>query len=68
MRRSSLLAVLKAHAFGALRRSRTRPGKAKANEGAAKVAIQVLESRGIDFSMVRTKKRPRSDDEEGFQP
>ena len=65
---SSTLAVLKAHAFGALRRSRTRSGKGKASENAAKVAMQVLESRGIDFSVVRPKKRPRSDDDETYQP
>lgn len=42
---SGTLAVIKAQTFGALRRTRARTKKA--SEGAAKVAMDVLESRGI---------------------
>ena len=46
---SSTLAVIKAQAFGALRRTRARPKKA--TEGAAKVALEVLEARGIGLGI-----------------
>src|SRR5262249_2541209 len=42
---SGTLAVIKAQAFGALRRTRARTKKS--SEGAAKVAMDVLEARGI---------------------
>lgn len=42
---SCTVAVIKAQAFGALRRTRTKPKKD--SDGAAKVAINVLEARGI---------------------
>ncbi|KAH7883603.1 hypothetical protein F5I97DRAFT_2041891 [Phlebopus sp. FC_14] len=59
---SGTLAVIKAQAFGALRRTRTRTKKS--SEGAAKVAMEVLEARGIGMGVVTGSKRPRlhSDD------
>lgn len=56
---SGTLAVIKAQAFGALRRTRTRTKKS--SEGAAKVAMEVLEARGIGMGVgVATgSKRPR---------
>ena len=41
--------MIKAQAFGALRRTRARPKKA--TEGAAKVALEVLEARGIGLGI-----------------
>jgi hypothetical protein len=59
---SGTLAVIKAQAFGALRRNRART---KRSSGAAKVAIEALEARGIGMGLV-SHKRPRlhSDDED----
>lgn len=55
---SGTLAVIKAQAFGALRRTRTRTKKT--SEGAAKVAMEVLEARGIGMGVVAAgSKRPR---------
>lgn len=54
---SGTLAVIKAQAFGALRRTRTRTKKS--SEGAAKVAMEVLEARGIGMGVVAGSKRPR---------
>ncbi|KAF5370219.1 hypothetical protein D9615_010062 [Tricholomella constricta] len=62
---SGTLAVIKAQAFGALRRTRTRTKKS--SEGAAKVAMNVLESRGIGIppspSATPSLKRQRLDDD-----
>lgn len=62
---SGTLAVIKAQAFGALRRTRTRTKKS--SEGAAKVAMNVLESRGIGMApspgAAPSLKRPRIDDD-----
>jgi hypothetical protein len=62
---SGTLAVIKAQAFGASWRTRTRTKKASERE-AAKVALDVLEARGIGMgvSMPSGSKRPRhqSDD------
>lgn len=56
---SGTLAVIKAQAFGALRRTRARTKKS--SEGAAKVAMDVLEARGIGMgvSVATGSKRPR---------
>ncbi|KAL6310000.1 hypothetical protein BKA93DRAFT_876490 [Sparassis latifolia] len=43
------LAVIKAQAFGALRRTRTR--SKKSSEGAAKAAVEALEARGIGMGV-----------------
>lgn len=63
---SSTLAVIKAQAFGALRRTRTRPKKA--SEGAAKMAMEVLEARaiGLGIGTGLGVKRPRLHDDEGL--
>lgn len=58
---SCTVAVIKAQAFGALRRTRAR-GK-KSSEGAAKVAMDVLEARGIGIGGPVSSKRPRLDSE-----
>lgn len=55
---SGTLAVIKAQAFGALRRTRTR--NKKGADGAAKVAIEALEARGIGMGVSTGSKRPRS--------
>ncbi|EJD03913.1 uncharacterized protein FOMMEDRAFT_146047 [Fomitiporia mediterranea MF3/22] len=62
---SSTLAVIKAQAFGALRRTRARPKKA--TEGAAKMAMEVLEARGIGLGInsQNASKRPRLSDDDG---
>ncbi|THH34090.1 hypothetical protein EUX98_g79 [Antrodiella citrinella] len=61
------LAVIKAQAFGALRRTRTR--SKKSSEGAAKAAVEALEARGIGMGIGGggATKRPRlhHDDGEG---
>ena len=57
---SCTVAVIKAQAFGALRRTRARTKKT--SEGAAKVAMNVLEARGIGIGA--SSKRPRLQDEE----
>ncbi|KAN0100635.1 hypothetical protein V8E55_000619 [Tylopilus felleus] len=59
---SGTLAVIKAQAFGALRRTRTRTKKT--SEGAAKVAMEVLEARGIGMGVVTGSKRPRLHDDD----
>ncbi|KAG5648005.1 hypothetical protein DXG03_007039 [Asterophora parasitica] len=62
---SGTLAVIKAQAFGALRRTRTRTKKSA--EGASKVVLNVLESRGIGMppspSATPSLKRQRLDDD-----
>ncbi|KAG5652102.1 hypothetical protein H0H81_006322 [Sphagnurus paluster] len=62
---SGTLAVIKAQAFGALRRTRTRTKRS--SEGAAKVAMNVLESRGIGIppspSATPSLKRQRLDED-----
>src|ERR1700722_9383293 len=62
---SGTLAVIKAQAFGALRRTRARTKRS--SEGAAKVALNVLEARGIgmDGGLPTGSKRPRLQDDEG---
>ena len=64
---SSTLAVIKAQAFGALRRTRARPKKS--TEGAAKMAMEVLEARGIGLGLGTgsSHKRPRLHDEDSLQ-
>lgn len=57
---SCTVAVIKAQAFGALRRTRARTKKT--SEGAAKVAMNVLEARGIGIGA--SSKRPRLQDDE----
>jgi len=59
---SGTLAVIKAQAFGALRRTRARTKKS--SEGAAKVAMDVLEARGIGIGVSTGSKRPRLHDDE----
>jgi hypothetical protein len=59
---SGTLAVIKAQAFGALRRTRARTKKS--SEGAAKVAMDVLEARGIGMGVSTGSKRPRLHDDE----
>ncbi|KAJ3512440.1 hypothetical protein NLJ89_g3528 [Agrocybe chaxingu] len=59
---SCTVAVIKAQAFGALRRTRARTKKT--SDGAARVAMDVLEARGIDIGPSTGSKRPRLDDEE----
>ncbi|KDQ63736.1 hypothetical protein JAAARDRAFT_203134 [Jaapia argillacea MUCL 33604] len=63
---SGTLAVIKAQAFGALRRTRARTKKS--SETAAKVAMEVLEARGIGMGInVATgskRQRVHSDDED----
>ncbi|KZT02734.1 uncharacterized protein LAESUDRAFT_729981 [Laetiporus sulphureus 93-53] len=51
------LAVIKAQAFGALRRTRNR--SRKTSEGAAKAAVEALEARGIGMGVAIGSKRPR---------
>ena len=58
----STLAVIKAQAFGALRRTRTR--QKKGSEGAAKAAMEALEARGIGIGMNKSNKRQRLEDDE----
>ncbi|KAL0571816.1 hypothetical protein V5O48_010146 [Marasmius crinis-equi] len=57
---SGTLAVIKAQSFGGLRRSRTRTKRPV--DTAAKVAMDVLESRGIDVQ-VGVKRRRRNEDD-----
>lgn len=59
---SGTLAVIKAQAFGALRRTRARTKKS--SEGAAKVAMDVLEARGIGMGVSTGSKRPRLHDDD----
>lgn len=63
------LAVIKAQAFGALRRTRTRTKKS--SEGAAKAAVEALEARGIGMGITvgSSTKRPRlHHDDDNMQP
>lgn len=62
---SGTLAVIKAQAFGALRRTRTR--QKKTGEGASRVAMEALESRGLGMGLGAGagNKRQRLDDDEG---
>ncbi|KAI0051697.1 hypothetical protein FA95DRAFT_1554225 [Auriscalpium vulgare] len=63
---SGTLAVIKAQAFGALRRTRVR--SKKGGDGASKVAIEALEARGLGMGVSTGSKRQRLDyegDEEG---
>ena len=55
------LAVIKAQAFGALRRTRGR--SKKSSEGAAKAAVEALAARGI--GVANPAKRPRLHDSDG---
>lgn len=59
---SGTLAVIKAQAFGALRRTRARTKKGA--DGAAKVAIEALEARGIGMGVSTGSKRPRLHDDD----
>ncbi|OBZ79324.1 hypothetical protein A0H81_01147 [Grifola frondosa] len=61
----STLAVIKAQAFGALRRTRTR--SRKTSEGAARAAVEALEARGIGMGLRvgNATKRPRLHDSDG---
>jgi hypothetical protein len=59
---SCTVAVIKAQAFGALRRTRARTKKS--TEGAAKVANHVLEARGIGVTPTVGSKRARRDDDD----
>ncbi|KAI0271359.1 hypothetical protein BC834DRAFT_438519 [Gloeopeniophorella convolvens] len=59
---SGTLAVIKAQAFGALRRTRTRAKKGA--DSAAKVAIEALEARGIGMGVSTGSKRARVDYED----
>lgn len=59
---SCTVAVIKAQAFGALRRTRARTKKS--TEGAAKVANHVLEARGIGVAPAVGSKRARRDEED----
>jgi len=55
------LAVIKAQAFGALRRTRTK-GK-RTTESAARAAVEALEARGIEMGITVGSKRPRLHDD-----
>lgn len=59
----STLAVIKAQAFGALRRTRAR--SKRSSEGAAKAAVQALEARGIGIDLGPESKRPKLHHDEG---
>ncbi|KAI0257625.1 hypothetical protein BJV78DRAFT_1272572 [Lactifluus subvellereus] len=59
---SGTLAVIKAQAFGALRRTRSRAKKGA--DSAAKVALEALEARGIGMGVGTGSKRTRIDYEE----
>ena len=56
---SGTLAVIKAQAFGALRRTRSRAKKGA--DSAAKVALEALEARGIGMGVSTGSKRARVD-------
>ncbi|KAI5124651.1 hypothetical protein M0805_004260 [Coniferiporia weirii] len=63
---SSTLAVIKAQAFGALRRTRTRPKKA--TEGGVKMALGALEARAIGLGIASSpNKRPRLNEDDGLR-
>ncbi|KAI9454007.1 hypothetical protein F5148DRAFT_448857 [Russula earlei] len=59
---SGTLAVIKAQAFGALRRTRSRAKKGA--DSAAKVALEALEARGIGMGVSTGSKRTRVDYDE----
>ncbi|KAI0695595.1 hypothetical protein BC835DRAFT_1345742 [Cytidiella melzeri] len=64
---SGTLAVIKAQAFGALRRSRGRTRRS--SEGAAKAAVDALSARGLGLGInlngsINPNKRPRRDNNE----
>ena len=59
---SGTLAVIKAQAFGALRRTRSRAKKGA--DSAAKVALEALEARGIGMGVSTGSKRTRIDYED----
>lgn len=59
---SGTLAVIKAQAFGALRRTRSRAKKGA--DSAAKVALEALEARGIGMGVSTGSKRARVDYED----
>ncbi|THH16995.1 hypothetical protein EW146_g3735 [Bondarzewia mesenterica] len=59
---SGTLAVIKAQAFGALRRTRARSKRGA--DGAAKVAIEALEARGIGMGVSTGSRRPRIHDDD----
>ncbi|THV04923.1 hypothetical protein K435DRAFT_774195 [Dendrothele bispora CBS 962.96] len=61
---SGTLAVIKAQAFGALRRTRVRSKRPA--DGAAKVAMDVLESRGIMGAQAGVKRQRLNDDDDDF--
>jgi hypothetical protein len=61
---SCTVAVIKAQAFGALRRTRARTKKS--SEGAAKVAMDVLEARGIGIGVPPGGKRQRIVDDDSL--
>lgn len=66
---SGTLAVIKAQAFGALRRTRTR--QKKTGEGASRAAMEALEARGIGMGVgvSTSNKRQRLDSDDGdMQP
>lgn len=56
--------MIKAQAFGALRRTRARTKKS--SEGAAKVAMDVLEARGIGIGVSPGGKRQRIEDDDSL--
>lgn len=62
---SGTLAVIKAQAFGALRRTRTR--SKRSSENASRAAIELLEARGIELGVGINAghKRPRLDSDDG---
>lgn len=57
---SGTLAVIKAQAFGALRRTRARTKKP--SDGANKLAMDVLEARGIEMGVSSGSKRQRTEE------
>ncbi|KAJ7706159.1 hypothetical protein B0H17DRAFT_1035964 [Mycena rosella] len=57
---SGTLAVIKAQAFGALRRTRARTKKT--SDGAARTALDVLEARGIEMGVSSGSKRQRTEE------
>ncbi|KAF9481413.1 hypothetical protein BDN70DRAFT_930916 [Pholiota conissans] len=59
---SCTVAVIKAQAFGALRRTRAKTKKSA--EGAARLAMDVLEARGIGVGGSTGTKRPRLEDDD----
>lgn len=61
--RSATLAVIKAQAFGALRRTRTKTKRS--TEASAKAAMDVLENRAIGLGVVMGTKRARTDIDDG---